>query len=150
MRQCMKACACVKGGEGHASLQGTVHFLQRQDGTLVTVDISGLPDSETGFYGFHIHETGDCGGEGFANTGAHFDPKGRAHPMHAGDLPPLLGCRGRACFSVLTDRFSVKDIIGRSVVIHSHPDDFMTQPSGDSGMKIGCGVIKMEKQTENW
>lgn len=61
---------------------------------------------------------------------------------HAGDLPPLLSCQGNAYLSVKTDRFSVNEIIGRTVVIHSNPDDFHTQPAGNAGKKIACGVIQ--------
>lgn len=63
------------------------------------------------------------------------------HPFHAGDLPPLLSCKGRAYLAVITGRFCVKDVIGRSVVIHAGPDDLHTQPAGNAGAKIGCGVI---------
>ncbi len=56
--------------------------------------------------------------------------------MHAGDLPPLLSNNGRAYCQVLTGRFRVSDVIGKTVVIHSGPDDFMTQPSGNAGEKI--------------
>ena len=109
---------------------------------MVVADIRGLPESDAGFFAFHIHEGGDCGGEGFADTGGHYDPCGMPHPRHAGDLPPLLSCHGKAHLAVLTNRFSVSDIIGRTVVIHSHPDDFKTQPAGGAGTKIACGVIR--------
>jgi Cu-Zn family superoxide dismutase len=62
--------------------------------------------------------------------------------MHAGDLPPLLACNGEAYLAVLTGRFRVKDVMGKTVVIHSRPDDFRSQPSGDAGEKIACGVIR--------
>lgn len=136
------AVAHVSGGEGHSTLCGTVRFYSRCGGTLVVADINGLPDSETGFFAFHIHEGGDCRGSGFPATGGHFNPCGKAHPLHAGDLPPLLGNNGSAYSQVLTGRFRVDDIIGRTVVIHSGPDDFMTQPSGNAGKKIACGVIR--------
>ena len=104
--------------------------------------IDGLPkESETGFFAFHIHEGRDCGGEGFADTGGHFNPGNTEHPRHAGDLPPLLSDNGRAFMQVLTGRFRVDEVIGRTVIIHSHPDDFHTQPSGNAGTKIACGVI---------
>ena len=70
------------------------------------------------------------------------DPEGCEHPHHAGDLPPLFGCGGDAYLSVLTDRFAVPDILGRTVVIHQDPDDFATHPSGHAGARIGCGVIR--------
>lgn len=77
----------------------------------------------------------------FADAGGHFNPTGQKHPMHAGDLPQLLSAGGKAYLAVLTDRFSIRDVIGRSVIIHEQPDDFHTQPAGDSGARIGCGVI---------
>lgn len=113
---------------------------------LVCARIRGLPDTAGGFFGLHIHEGPDCGGRDFGNTAGHYDPAGRPHPAHAGDLPPLLGCGGKAQMCVLTDRFCLGDIIGRTVVIHSAPDDFHTQPAGNSGEKIACGVIGWERR----
>ena len=75
----------------------------------------------------------DCSGVGFPNTGSHYNSDDRDHPLHAGDLPPLLSSNGSACLAVMTDRFRVKDIIGRTVVIHSGPDDFRTQSAGNAG-----------------
>lgn len=137
MKQCgySQAEAEVSGG----NIKGSVWFLQQQNGVLVTAEIGGLPHD--GFFAFHIHEGSDCGGAGFADTGGHFDPEGVAHPDHAGDLPPLLSCNGRAFLSVLTDRFCVEQIVGRTVVIHSGTDDFKTQPAGDPGEKLACGAI---------
>ena len=106
---------------------------------MVTANIRGLED---GFCGFHIHEGGDCGGVDFGDTGGHYNPYWEKHPLHAGDLPPLLFTNGRAYFAVLTDRFRVADVIDRTVVIHSAPDDFRTQPAGNAGKKIACGVIR--------
>ncbi len=132
------AVATMTGG----MLRGTVKFYYRPDGVLVVADVSGLPRQD-GFYGFHIHEGSSCTGEGFADTKSHFNPTGKEHPFHAGDLPPLLGCNGKAFLAVKTDRFSVGDVIGRTVVIHSGPDDFTSQPAGNAGTKIACGVIKL-------
>lgn len=135
------AYATVRGDEEHPDLYGTVRFVPGGDGTLVIVEIKGLPESESGFFGMHIHEGENCTGEEFPNTGGHYNPEEIRHPEHAGDLPPLLNCHGKAYLSVLTDRFRIRDIIGRTLVIHSEPDDFRTQPSGASGEKIGCGII---------
>ena len=139
------AVACVRGGKEQPRLHGTVEFIPRCDGTLVVARLRGLPDSAAGFLAFHIHEGGDCQGAGFPNTGSHFNPLGAEHPRHAGDLPPLLVCNGQAYLSVLTNRFKVQDVIGRTVVIHSQADDFHTQPSGNAGSKIACGVIRWVK-----
>jgi Cu-Zn family superoxide dismutase len=134
--------ARITGGAEAPQLSGRVEFYQANGCVLVVARISGLPrESETGFFGFHIHQGGDCSGAGFSGTGSHYNPAERAYPEHAGDLPPLLECRGNAYLSFRTDRFSVNDIIGRTVVIHSDPDDFHTQPAGNAGKKIACGVI---------
>ena len=139
--RCPDAIAMVHGDIA-ACLTGTVRFFQTRDGVLVEAEISGLPKGhKTGIFALHIHEGGDCGGEGFSNTGGHYNPSDTPHPDHAGDLPPLLSCNGRAYLAVLTNRFRLPDVIGRTVVIHSGADDFHTQPSGNSGRKIACGVI---------
>lgn len=136
------AIAHVCGGEANPLLHGTVRFFPRCGGTMVVADVRGLPDTETGFFAFHIHEGTDCRGAGFSDSGGHYNPCGRAHPCHAGDLPPLLACDGRAELAVLSGRFTVNDILGRTVIIHDNPDDFRTQPSGNAGEKIACGVIR--------
>ena len=136
------AIACMHGGDAYPGLRGTVRFVPRKSGTLVVAEISGLPVTDTGFFAFHIHEGGNCSGSGFPNTGGHYNPDDRDHPLHAGDLPPLLSSGGSAYLAVMTDRFRIKDIIGRTVVIHSGPDDFKTQPAGNAGNKIACGVIR--------
>ena len=143
MRRCEipAAAARIHGDSANPRLHGTVKIYPWRDGTLVTADVWGLPDSETGFFALHIHETGDCGGDGFPNTGSHYNPRMQPHPRHAGDLPPLLGDNGRVQLTVFTNRFRVPEILGRSVVIHSGPDDFRTQPAGNPGIKIACGVI---------
>ena len=71
----------------------------------------------------------------------HYNPNGAEHPCHAGDLPPLFSAAGKAFMVFLTNRLSVNEVIGKTVVIHSNADDFTTQPSGNSGSKIACGII---------
>ncbi len=139
---CPDAKAKIKGGNEAPKLQGSVRFYEFPSFVFVEVNIGGLPRSDTGFFGFHIHEGDSCGGENFADTGSHYNPKVRPHPTHAGDMPPLLLCNGGAYMSFKTDRFRIKDIIGKTIVIHSSPDDFTTQPSGNAGTKIACGIIK--------
>ena len=145
MQYCRKrpdAVAKFQGGAEAPQLFGCVEFYQEKGCVLIVAWVSGLPrESETGFFGFHVHQGESCSGADFSETGSHYNPTGQAHPKHAGDLPPLLACRGSAYLSVKTDRFSVSDIVGRTVVIHSDPDDFHSLPAGNSGMKIGCGVI---------
>lgn len=134
------AVARIRGGAAQPDLRGRVRFYQDQRGVWVEAEICGLPHS--GFFALHIHEGGECTGEGFADTGGHYNPTGARHPEHAGDLPPLLSCGGRAEMAVLTDRFRLKEIVGRTVVIHSMPDDFRSQPAGNAGEKIACGEIQ--------
>lgn len=139
------AYANIRGNAENPMLHGTVMFYTTEDGVLVESIIFGLPNAfipySSNFYAFHIHEKGDCT-QPFDKTGSHYNPTDSPHPEHAGDMPPLLGCQGFAYSVFYTNRFSIRDIIGRSVIIHSMPDDFTTQPSGNSGAKIGCGVIR--------
>ena len=145
MQYCGKtpyATAQIYGGTEAPQLSGCVQFYQENGCVLIVAKISGLPkESETSFFGFHIHQGDNCSGTDFSGTGSHYNPSDQTHPKHAGDLPPLLACQGNAYLSVRTDRFSVADIIGRTVIIHSGPDDFHSQPAGNAGKKIACGVI---------
>lgn len=136
------ALAYMRGNRENFGLTGTVRFYQLPGGILVEADITGLPNNATGFYGFHIHEGANCGGTDFSATGGHLGSASSQHPRHAGDLPPLLSRNGRAYLAVVTDRFSLSDVIGRTVVIHADPDDFRSQPAGNAGMKIACGTVQ--------
>ena len=136
------AVAHIHGDAAHPDIGGTVRFYRQNRGTLVVADLYGLPQSGTEFFAFHIHQGEHCAGEGFADTGGHYNPTNMEHPRHAGDLPPLLASFGRAYLAVRTGRFRVRDVIGKTVVIHARPDDFTTQPAGNAGQKIACGVIE--------
>lgn len=142
-RNCLDAVARIQGGMEVPQLSGCIQFYQQKGCVLIVAKISGLPrESETGFFGFHIHQGESCSETDFSETGSHYNPADQVHPRHAGDLPPLMCCRGNAYLAVKTDRFTVHDIIGKTVVIHSDPDDFHTQPAGNAGKKIACGVIR--------
>lgn len=135
------AFARISGNKENPKLHGTAYFYDTPfGGTLVEIEVFGLPDNGSSFYGMHIHENGDCSLP-FDKTGSHYNPDNVPHPLHAGDMPPLMGCNGFAYSIFYTGRFSVSDIVNRSIIIHDMPDDFTTQPSGNSGTKIGCGVI---------
>lgn len=143
-----QASARISGSESCPDISGTVRFYQTNEGVIVWAEVSGLPHSKLScqerIFGFHIHKGIDCAGnmdDPFADAMSHYNPSDCGHPYHAGDLPPLFGNNGFALSLFLTDRFSVKEVIGRTVIIHNHPDDFTTQPSGNSGTKIACGVI---------
>ena len=146
MQYCRKrpdAVAKIQGGLEVLQVSGCVQFFQENGCVLIVARVSGLPrESETGFFGFHIHQGESCSGADFSGTGSHYNSTGQAHPIHAGDLPPLLSCQGSAYLSVKTDRFTVNEIIGHTLVIHSDPDDFHSQPAGNAGRKIACGVIR--------
>lgn len=140
------AVAWIQGNAAYPHLAGSVKFFQTSyGGVLMEAEIFGLPNisipGSSSFYGMHIHENGDCT-RPFEQTGGHYNPGNLPHPQHAGDLPPLLGNQGYAYLVCYDRRFFVDDILGRSVVIHSMADDFTSQPSGNSGDKIGCGVIQ--------
>ena len=142
------AIAVLRGGDANSQLRGEVRFYQLADSVLVAAEVSGLPIPNTPcsapFFGLHIHSGTSCSGneqDSFAGVQGHYNPGMCPHPHHAGDLPPLIAAGGRAFSAFLTDRFALGDVIGRTVIIHAMPDDFMTQPAGNAGMKIACGVI---------
>lgn len=137
------AMAHIRGGSDAPNLYGIVKFYPQKQSVLVVADVFGLPqENPSGFFALHIHQGTSCTGDGFPDTGSHYHPTEAAHPAHAGDLPPLLSCHGKAHLAVLTDRFTLPEVLGRTVVIHSGPDDFRSQPAGNAGAKIACGVIQ--------
>jgi len=145
------AYARIRGGPDYPGIRGLMTLRDVRGGTEIHVSVTGLPefsrraDKAIGPHGFHIHMTGDCYpgvlGEPFPRTGGHYNPDNQPHGNHAGDFPVLFSNHGTANMSFFTDRFSVADVVGRSVVIHESPDDYRTEPAGDSGRKIACGVI---------
>ena len=143
------AVACVFGSENYSDIKGKILFYQLRNCVIVRVEVIGLPKCnnvcESPIFAFHIHKGDECTGDksdSFKNSGTHYNPNDCKHPYHAGDMPPLMGTKGKAFSVFMTDRFTVKEIIGKTVIIHLCPDDFVTQPSGNSGEKIACGVIK--------
>ena len=146
--QTQTASAKILGSSQFPEIHGTVLFRQMPQGVLVTAEVYGLPydgECSPGIFAFHIHSGTSCTGNSadpFADAFTHYNPGNCLHPYHAGDLPPLFGNHGYAYMSVLTDRFKLSDILGRVVIIHEHPDDFTSQPSGNSGKKIACGKIE--------
>lgn len=137
------AYANIIGNSEIHNLQGQVLFYPFLRGTLVVAAVDGIPFE--GFYGFHIHEHGPCtpgeGYVGFFDVGLHYNPTEQPHPFHAGDLPVLIANFAYAFMIVYTDRFVPEEVIGRTVIIHSWPDDYLNQPVGNSGDPIGCGDI---------
>ena len=129
---------------------GKVIFMPLGHGVRVSGEVHGLqPGTE---HGFHIHEKGDCGDNGNA-SGGHFNPSGGTHGKfaapgsHAGELPSLVAdAGGVAKFSVDVHAISLTEgatnnVVGRAVVVHRDRDDFTTQPAGNSGPRVACGII---------
>ena len=142
-------CAVINGSEKYPNISGIVYFYQLRNDVLVAAEINGLPYSDGNclqkIYGFHIHSGNKCEGDmtdPFSEAMTHYNPNDCPHPFHAGDLPPLFCNHGYAFSAFVTDRFALSEVIGRTVIIHGNPDDFTTQPSGNAGEKLACGVIK--------
>ncbi|MCT4565478.1 MAG: superoxide dismutase family protein [Maledivibacter sp.] len=152
--RCPIAIAYIHGGPLAPTIEGTVVFREVIGGTMVYVNISGLPNytpqrnttPPIGPHGFHIHEFGNCDigsqEEPFKAAGGHWNPTKQPHGNHAGDFPVLFSNRGKAIMCFFTDKFKPNDALGKSIIIHENPDDYRSQPSGDAGRRLACGVIK--------
>lgn len=124
-------------------------------GVRVTITVDGLPAGE---HGVHVHTTGRCevSADGaFTSAGGHFNPDGRQHGLenpagpHAGDLPNMsVGADGRGTLTATTDRFTLSegghtlfDADGAAIVVHADRDDLRSDPAGNAGARIACGVL---------
>ncbi|PAB61162.1 superoxide dismutase family protein [Anaeromicrobium sediminis] len=148
------AIANVRGGPIRPQIRGVIFIRDVPGGALVYANIQGLPPYQPargdldpiGPFGFHIHEFGNCNiGESdapFKDAGGHWNPTNQPHGNHAGDFPVLFSNDGRTTMEFFTNKFKVRDVIGKSIIIHENPDDYRTQPSGNAGRRLACGVIK--------
>lgn len=138
-----------------ATAGGTLNFAIAAGGVRMTGGLTGL--DANGTHAVHIHENGDCSAPDFESAGEHFDPDGQPHgdragdgPHHAGDMPnQVADAAGNVRVDQLLtglriDSGDAHDIVGKAVVVHAKADDYTTQPSGDSGGRIACGVIELE------
>ena len=153
----VSACASSKGPmamamlhpSGSQTARGSVHFQDAGDqGVEVKVDLVGVPP---GVHGFHVHENGDCGNNG-ANAGGHFNPMTMPHGApeavshHAGDFGNVTADdKGEVHTTFTTHSISLKEgqsnyVVGHAVVLHGNPDDLTSQPAGNAGPRISCGV----------
>jgi superoxide dismutase, Cu-Zn family len=132
------------------SAKGQVTFAPKGDKVVVTARVSGLAP---GPHGFHVHEKGDCSAADGTSAGGHFNPLGKPHgdpssaDHHGGDMPMLVAdAAGNATLTAELDVITVgsgaADVVGRSVIVHKDADDFKTQPTGNSGARVACGVIR--------
>ncbi len=144
LRRTPDAWAVIEGSAAYPTVRGNTRFYQTAYGVIAVTEMSGLPREEEAVLAFHIHDGGACTGsaeEPFSDAGSHYNPYGRPHPYHAGDMPPLFSADGRAFSAFLTNRFMVGEIIGKTVILHAGVDDFTTDPSGNAGERIACGRI---------
>lgn len=149
------ATAVLVPTKGH-QVSGTVNFTQRGGSVLVEAKVSGLPP---GAHGFHVHEKGNCTAPDASSAGAHFNPAGTSHggpggsSRHAGDLGNLeADASGVANYRAELTGISLgtgdDSIIGRAVIVHEKADDLTTQPTGNSGARLACGLIS--KSPDKW
>lgn len=142
------AYARMIGGPLAPCIIGDVFLYQLKKGVYIKAYITGIPkinNQTSSFHGFHIHEVGDCTvgnlNDPFTDAKSHYNPTDVDHPMHAGDLPPILSANGVGIISFYTDRFTVDQVVGKSFILHKGYDDFTSQPAGNAGDRLACGVI---------
>ena len=130
---------------------GEATFEQMGDKVRVTIFVQGLKPGQE--HGLHIHEVGDCSSGDGMSTKGHFNPHGKPHGnpassnRHAGDLPALKANKaGRAKVEADLDIVTVEpgpaSVVGRGLIVHADPDDYKTQPTGNAGARLACGVIR--------
>ena len=135
-----------------SKVSGKVAFWEAPDGSVkVQLRINGAP---TGIHGFHVHEVGDCSAPDATSAGPHFNPNGAPHsgpsmmPHHAGDFGNVTAGGNGEIMTEFTTRSITLDegpesVVGRAVVLHADADDLTSQPAGNAGKRIGCGVVTM-------
>jgi Cu-Zn family superoxide dismutase len=133
---------------GSSGVSGTVTFTKTDGGVRIQAQLKGL---KPGDHGFHIHEFGDCSAPDGTSAGGHFNPAGAPHAgphdasRHAGDMGNVAaGADGTATIDYVDSQASfdgATDILGRGVIVHEKADDLKTQPTGNAGGRVACGVI---------
>lgn len=146
-----RAVAVLRPAQG-GGVEGTVTFLATEGGVKVTTRVTGLTP---GAHGFHVHELGDCSAADFSSAGSHFNPGGDPHAgphdprRHMGDMGNLeAGQDGVAQLEYLDPRISLEGaggVLGRGVIVHAAADDLKTQPTGNAGGRLACGVVGVVK-----
>lgn len=138
----------IRGSAAYPDVSGTAKLYWLPEGMYCVFELEGLPPDAV--LGFHIHDGLACSAvgdkEAFGASGKHFsvctdDMQCGRHPYHAGDLPHIFSDEdGKASLQVFTKRTDVSGVSGKPIVVHRMPDDFMTQPAGNSGIRIACGM----------
>lgn len=145
-----RATAGLQATKGNKTI-GEADFEQVGNKVRIVIFVQGLKPGQE--HGLHIHEKGDCGSGDGMSAGGHFNPHGKPHghpsgsERHAGDLPSLKANKaGRARLQVDVDGLTVAagpaSVVGRAVIVHADPDDYKTQPTGNAGARLACGVIR--------
>lgn len=142
-----RATAQLKPTQGNKAIGEATFEDTGKGGVHVLVIVHKLkPNSE---HGFHIHEAGDCSSPDAMSAKGHFNPGGKPHgnpasgEHHAGDLPALKAdAKGTAKLDTTVNGITVSAIAGRGLIVHADPDDYRTQPTGNSGARVACGVIQ--------
>ncbi len=145
----MEAVATLQPREG-STVGGTVTFTEVPDGVAIHADVHG---TTPGKHGLHLHESGDCSAPDFTSAGGHFNPTGAPHAgpavaeHHAGDFGNItVGDDGSGTLDIvshmLTLRAGPNSVLGKAVVLHADEDDLTSQPSGNAGERIACGVVQ--------
>ncbi len=147
----LKAICMLYPTQGN-NVNGTITFTQTDKGVRVVADLQGL---SKGKHGFHIHEFGDCSSTDGMSAGGHYNPEGKSHsaPMdmsrHMGDMGNLEADESGKAHLEYTDATILlngpNSILGRSVIVHKNEDDLKSQPSGNAGPRVACGVIGTAK-----
>jgi superoxide dismutase, Cu-Zn family len=143
----------IKDAQGN--MVGTAVFTPGAPGVKLDVQVQGFVTAAAGEHGIHVHAVGKCEPDAFTTAGGHFNPTGKKHGLnspegaHAGDLPNLmLDGQGNSTYqttlagiSLGSDAGSLFDADGSAVVVHAGPDDLVTDPAGNSGARVACGVV---------
>jgi len=138
------------GSTSGSGVTGTVSFTEQGEGVHVFAMVSGLTP---GPHGFHIHENGDCSAPDGSSAGGHFNPTGMPHGApdaeqhHVGDMGNIVADEaGNANYESILPGLTLGEgpnsIVGRGVIVHADADDMTTQPTGNAGARLACGVIQ--------
>ncbi len=132
-----------------SGVSGTVTFTAQEGGVRVQATLTGLPQ---GKHGFHIHQYGDCTATDGTSAGGHFNPTDHPHSgsdstdRHMGDLGNIESDGATASLDYLDTKIEMALILGRGVIVHAAEDDLISQPTGNAGGRLGCGVIGVKSQ----
>jgi Cu-Zn family superoxide dismutase len=151
----IKKATAIISPTNNSTISGEVTFIEKNG--IVTMEAS-IQNASEGNHAIHIHAIGDCSAPDGTSAGGHWNPTNESHgkwevpPFHRGDIGNIvIGADGEGTITRKTDLWcigcndDIKNIIGKSIIIHQGPDDFTSQPAGAAGPRIGCGVIELVK-----